>query len=157
MIINYRSSAPTLLILCLIWVFASPPVSAAPAENGAKIEILWHVPKEHVKEVRDDLQFKGKIVGDPNHTPDNRALPLVYLIGGAVALDLVVDTILKVIRHFDQCGIILDTRGGKVDITHDQKIKCGTVVVIDDKGSTLLEEESGSLDKIALVKAMLKK
>ncbi|MGK7932233.1 MAG: hypothetical protein AB4041_12475 [Microcystaceae cyanobacterium] len=100
------------------------------AQENETVTIHWRVPREQVPTVRDDLNFQGKIIPDESTREDDRGLPLIYILIGAVALGSLAKTLLDIYKDARYGGVIVQKNDkGEIVIENDPRLDKGTIIV----------------------------
>lgn len=136
------------------------PVMLVRGQETESANIEWRVPREQVREVREQLNFNGKITGDPATIEDSKGLPLIYIFVGAAALAQLAKTLLDVYRDARYGGIVVRSENGKVRIENDPRLSSGTIIVQqkDKVEVTFREKDNPSpSDLIKALEPLLKK
>ena len=98
------------------------------SQESESVDIQWRVPREQVREVREQLNFQGKITGDPSTIEDSRGLPLIYIFVGIVTLGQLAKTLLEIYREVNG-AIVVRSENGKLQIENDPRFSSGTIIV----------------------------
>jgi hypothetical protein len=69
-------------------------------------------------------------------SPPERAVPIIFIIAGAMAVPMVLQMIREALRQSYYGGVILDMRSQPPNVTSDPKIPGNMVFVIDAGGKT---------------------
>jgi hypothetical protein len=69
-------------------------------------------------------------------SPPGRAVPIIFIIVGAIAVPVVLQMIREALRQTYYGGVILDIRSRPPSVTSDPKIPGNMVFVIDTDGKT---------------------
>lgn len=123
----------------------------AGTENDRPREFRWRVPTVHFDTVKNELRFEGEITQEK----DAKGVPLVFIFVGAVLLPYLAKAVLALRREIVHGGIVIDTRGEKIDIYTDKSLPGGVIVLVTPKGTQLYErDEIGN--PAELVSALMK-
>jgi hypothetical protein len=136
------------------------PEMLVRGQESESVDIQWRVPRKQVKEVREQLNFNGKITGDPSTIEDSRGLPLIYIFVGIVTLGQLAKTLLEVYRDVRYGGIVVRSENGKLQIENDPRFSSGTIIVQqkDKVEVTFREKDNPSpSDLIKVLEPFLKK
>jgi hypothetical protein len=68
--------------------------------------------------------------------PAGRAVPIIFVIVGALAVPLVLQMIREALRQIYYGGVVIDVRAQPPSVTSDLKIPANMVFVIDHDGKT---------------------
>ena len=140
----------------------SSPLSITTADD--RVTFRWAVRSPDVQALRTDLVSKHAELlpemepfrptpAEREEYTDASFAPLM-IVGGAVALSVVAETVLSFYRGYQHGGAIIDTRGKDLDIRELPSLPAGSILVVNRDGPpTLLETKSG-LDVTALVNAI---
>ena len=123
---------------------------AAPGNDHPR-EFRWRVPKVHFETVKNELHFEGKITREK----DAKGLPLVFIFVGVVLLPYLAKAVLTLRREIVHGGIVIDTRGEKIDIDTDKSLPGGVIVVVTPKG-TQFYDRTDIGNPAELVSALMK-
>lgn len=111
----------------------------------------WRVPVVHFETVKKELQFEGVVTQEK----DAKGVPLVFIFVGAVLLPYLAKAILALRREIVHGGVVIDTRGDKIDIDTDKRLPGGVIVMVTPEGSKFYErDEIGNPTE--LVSALMK-
>jgi hypothetical protein len=125
--------------------------SQTDSQKDRPQEFRWQVPSAHFETVRQELHFEGKI----EKNQDAKGLPLVYIFVGTVLLPYLAKAILALRRDIVHGGVVIDTRGKKIEIDTDKGLPGGVIVVVTPNGTQLFQrDEIGNPS--ALVDVLLK-
>jgi len=80
------------------------PLGSLYAQETELVKINWSVPTEQLSTVREDLSFNGQVIADKTSMQDDRGLPLVYILIGAVTLGQLAQTLLEVYKDSRYSG-----------------------------------------------------
>lgn len=69
-------------------------------------------------------------------SPDTRAVPVILLIFGAIAVTELLQMIKELVRQTYYGGVVIDTRSQPPSVTNDPKIPANMVLVVDANGTT---------------------
>ena len=69
-------------------------------------------------------------------SPPSRAVPIVFIIAGAMAIPLVLQMIRETLRQFYYGGVVIDMRATPTSVKSDPQIPANMVFVIDTEGKT---------------------
>ncbi len=100
-------------------------------------EFQWRVPIAHFETVKKELRFEGEITEEK----DAKGLPLVFIFVGAVLLPYLAKAILAIRREIVYGGVIIDTRGDKINIDTDKSLSSGVIVIVTPEGTKLYERD----------------
>ena len=110
-------------------------IALAQVDNEL-VNISWRVPREQVKTVQEDLNFEGEIIPDKSTIEDDRGLPLIYILIGAVTLSSLAQTLLDIYKDARYGGLILRrNEKGKLEVENDSAIDSGTIII--DQGDEI--------------------
>lgn len=117
---------------------------AASAQQGDTVMVRMRV-DESVRAVIP-LIAQGNLTIEPDqseaakdlarHAPPERAVPIIFIIAGAMAVPMVLEMIREALRQTYYGGVIIDTRTQPPNVTSDPKIPGNMVFVIDAGGKT---------------------
>jgi hypothetical protein len=68
--------------------------------------------------------------------PPERAVPIIFIIAGAMALPVVLQMIREALRQTYYGGVMIDMRSQPPNVTSDPKIPGNMVFVVDTDGKT---------------------
>ena len=105
----------------------------------------------HFETVKNELHFEGGITREK----DAKGVPLVFIFVGVVLLPYLAKAVLTLRREIVHGGIVIDTRGEKIDIDTDKSLPGGVIVVVTPKG-TQLYDRSDIGNPAELVSALMK-
>ena len=114
-------------------------------------EFLWRVPKVHFETVNTELRFDGKI----SQEKDTKGVPLVFIFIGTVLLPYLAKAVIALRREIVHGGIIIDTRGEKIQIDTDKSLPGGVIIMVTPEGSQLYERDEIG-DPTELVSVLMK-
>jgi hypothetical protein len=117
------------------WPWSSSAKSATG--NDRPREFRWRVNKVHLETVKSALRFEGEITQEE----DAKGIPLVFIFVGAVLLPYLAKAILALRRDIVHGGIVIDTRGEKIDISTDKSLPGGVIVMITPQDTRLYERD----------------
>jgi hypothetical protein len=84
-------------------------------------------------------------------TPPERALPIIFIIVGAMALVELLQMIKELLRQIYYGGVVIDMRTQPPSVTSDPKVPANMVFVIDADGKTTqFTNDKFSLDVLKL-------
>jgi hypothetical protein len=87
-------------------------------------------------------------------SPPDRAVPVLFIIVGAIAVTELLQMIQELVRQFYYGGVLIDTRSHPPNVTSDSKIPANMIFIIDADGKTTrYTSDQFSLD---VLKAALK-
>jgi hypothetical protein len=69
-------------------------------------------------------------------SPPERALPIIFIIVGAIAVTELMEMIKELLRQVYYGGVVIDTRSQPPSVTSDPKIPANMIFVIDADGKT---------------------
>jgi hypothetical protein len=88
------------------------------------------VPRKQVKTVREELNFEGKIIPDLSTVEDDRGLPLIYILIGAVTLTTLAKTLLEIYKDAKYGGVIVRrNEKGKLEVENDPALSSGIIII----------------------------
>jgi hypothetical protein len=114
-------------------------------------EFQWRVPKVHLESVKNALRFKGAV----SAAKDEKGAVLAFVFIGSAFLPYLAKAILSLRRDMVNGGIVIDTRGEKIDIDTDKSLPGGVIVATTPIGSQLYERDEIG-DPAELVSALRK-
>jgi hypothetical protein len=84
-------------------------------------------------------------------SPPGRALPIIFIIVGAIAVTELLQMIKELLRQVYYGGVIIDTRSQPPSVTSDPKIPANMTFVVDANGKTnQFTNDQFSLDVLKL-------
>lgn len=132
--------------------------------NDSRVTFRWAVRSPDVKGLRTDLEsqhadlmsevepFKPSPAEREEYT-DASFAPLM-VVGGAVALSVVAEAVLKFYRGYQHGGAIIDTRGKNLEIRELPSLPPGSILVLNNDGTSTLFDAKSGIDVSALVNAI---
>lgn len=114
-------------------------------------EFQWRVPVVHFETVKNELQYEGVVTQEK----DAKGVPLVYIFIGAALLPYLAKAILALRRETVHGGVVIDTRGDKIDIDTDKKLPAGVIVMVTPEGAKFYEHDEIA-NPTELVSALMK-
>jgi hypothetical protein len=69
-------------------------------------------------------------------SPPGKAVPIIYLIVGALSIPSIWSAVQEMLRRHEYGGVVIDTRAIPANIHHDQVLPADVVMVIRADGST---------------------
>jgi hypothetical protein len=83
--------------------------------------------------------------------PPGRAVPIIFIIVGAIAVTELLQMIKELVRQVYYGGVVIDTRTQPASVTSDPKIPANMIFVIDADGKTnRFTNDQFSLDVLKL-------
>lgn len=126
------------MALALGSVFLSPFLSSCVrAASEERVAFRWRVTPAHQQTVQDSLVFDGTV----EQERDTKGLPFAVILVGVALLPSLADAILTLRRKLVQPGLIIDTRGAEIKIDVEPNLPRGTMLLVDESGSTLYEPD----------------
>lgn len=113
-------------------------------------QFRWRVPSVHFETVKKELTFEGTVEKEQ----DSKGV-FVFIFIGAVLIPYLARAVLALHREIVHGGIIIDTRGEKIDIDTDKSLPGGVIVLRTPEGTQLIERNDIS-DPAELVGALMK-
>jgi hypothetical protein len=95
--------------------------------------ILPPIVQENLSIEHDQSEAAKELV---RRSPPTRAVPVLSIIVGAMALPIVFQMIKELLRETFYGGVVIDTRAQPPSVTSDPKIPANMVFVIDGSGKT---------------------
>jgi hypothetical protein len=112
------------------------PLGSLYAQETESVRINWSVPSEQLNDVREDLNFSGQVIPDETSREDDRGLPLIYILIGAVTLGQLAQTLLEVYKDSRYSGVVVrKNKKGELVIKNEPNLERGTIVV--EQGSEI--------------------
>jgi hypothetical protein len=87
--------------------------------------------QQHLKIDVDQSDEAKELVG---HSPAGRAVPVMFIIVGAIAVPVVLQMMRETVRQFYYGGVLLDLRSQPPSVTSDPKIPANMIFTIDGDG-----------------------
>jgi hypothetical protein len=116
--------------LILGLVVTQVPLVSLYAQETESVRINWSVSSEQLSAVREDLNFSGQVIPDETSREDDRGLPLVYILIGAVTLGQLAQTLLEVYKDSRYSGVVVrKNKKGELVIKNEASLERGTIVV----------------------------
>jgi len=135
-------------VAILLWPRVATSESSSKEENPRQFR--WRVPKIHFETVKKELTFEGEIEKEQNTKG-----VWVFIFIGAVLIPYLAKAVLALRREIVHGGIVIDTRGEKIDIDTDKNLPGGVIVLITSEGTQIYERNDIS-DPAELVSALIK-
>ena len=136
----------------LVFIAAGRTRSAFAGEtvdSDDPVAFEWRVPAAQVDVVRNSLKFDGHETSEQ----DARGLPLLVIFIGLALLPYLAKSILTLQRQLNYGGVVLDTRGPTIIITHDKALDGGIILIVSPDGTKIVERNEIT-DPAALMNAM---
>ena len=111
--------------------------AATASENNGPREFRWRVPKVHSETVSNELRFEGEVLTEK----DAKGVPLVFIYVGVVLIPYLAKAVLALRREIVYGGVIIDTRGKKIDIDTDKSLAGGVIIIVTSDGTQLYERD----------------
>ena len=102
------------------------------ADESAKSTIFTPVSLQRLN-VTVDSSSDAKVLQQA--TPKSRAVPLFYLIAGAIAVIVILEMIQELLRRTEYGGVIIDLRKVPPLVSNDLKVPAGFVFVVTPSGA----------------------
>lgn len=112
-------------------------LSATESGDYSPREFRWRVPIAHFETVKKELRFEGEIAEEK----DAKGLPLIFIFVGAVLIPYLAKAILAIRREIVYGGVLIDTRGDKIEIDTDKSLSSGVIVIVTPDGAQLYERD----------------
>jgi hypothetical protein len=90
--------------------------------------------EQHDLSIQPDQSDEAKTLAE--RTPPGRAVPIILIIVGAIAVVRLLEMIKELYRKTYYGGVVIDTRSQPPSITNDVKIPADMVFVINKDGTT---------------------
>lgn len=114
---------------------AEPGAAASAAQGDEYLRFSWRVPVAYRATVENNLEFVGDVVAEE----DGKGVPWVVVFVGLALLGHLADAVMELQREMRYGGIVIDTRGAKIEITNDKRLDGGLIVIVGDDGTQLYE------------------
>ncbi len=116
------------------WVFADEGDVVVNIRVDESVRNLLSPAEEDELKINRDSSEQGKALAQK--APKDRALPIMLIIVGAIAIIRLLEMIQELYRKTYYGGVLIDTRTKPVSITNDLKIPANMVFVIEENGKT---------------------
>lgn len=128
------------------WAFTSAALllslngALAQGLTGSSVNILWRAPARQSLAIQQGLRFMGTVTADTSTQSDSRSPAEVFVLAGAVNLDLLAKALLSNYREDRYGGLLVRSTGnGGLLISNDPALAAGTILFDQGaKGKTMV-------------------
>lgn len=125
------------------------------AQESQSVNIQWRVPAEQVNTVREELNFEGQVIPDKSTITDDRGLPLIYILIGAVALGQIATTLLEIYKDTKYGGVIVrKNKKGELLIENNANLERGTIIIDQGNEVKIIFREKNDPKATELIQAL---
>ena len=103
--------------------------------------VIPPIAQEHLR-IDPDQSEEAKDLA--RRSPPGRALPVIFIIVGAIAVVELLQMIKELLRQVYYGGVLIDARSQPPSVTNDPKIPANMVFVIDADGKTTNSQVTSS-------------
>ena len=135
--VTRRDVLKVLMLGIIGWGLGARSAAESPTEKETPIEFSWRVPEAHLEAVRNNLSFAGEV----SEEKGGKAFGLVFVFIGSVFLTHLAKAVLALRQDMVHGGIVIDTRGAKIDIYTDKSLPGGMIMLVTSEGTRLYERE----------------
>jgi len=151
-IIKRRKFLVGLVLSLFFHRFLNQSVSAQESQS---VNIQWRVPAEQVNTVREELNFEGQVIPDKSTITDDRGLPLIYILIGAVALGQIATTLLEIYKDTKYGGVIVrKNKKGELLIENNANLERGTIIIDQGNEVKIIFREKNDPKATELIQAL---
>lgn len=125
----------------------APARAAEPTDQPVAFE--WRVPANQVEIVRNNLAYEGQ----ERPQTDGRGVPVLVVFVGLALLAYLAKAVLALQRQIAYGGVVVDTRGDPVRITHDNALDAGVILIVGKDGTQIIERNEIT-DPAQLIEAL---
>ncbi|MFM6736093.1 MAG: hypothetical protein ACKPJT_11200 [Microcystis panniformis] len=151
-IIKRRKFLVGLVLSLFFHRFSNQSVSAQESQS---VNIQWRVPAEQVNTVREELNFEGQVIPDKSTITDDRGLPLIYILIGAVALGQIATTLLEIYKDTKYGGVIVrKNKKGELLIENNANLERGTIIIDQGNEVKIIFREKNDPTATELIQAL---
>ena len=149
--INRRALLKKLVFGLIGLNFLSRRTSAQEVSGDEReLNFQWRVPQAHLETVKNELRFNGEIKEEQGTKGG-----WIFVFIGVVLIPYLAKAVLALRREIIHGGIVIDTRGDKINIDTDKSLPGGVIVMVS-KESTEIFERNEISDPTELVSALMK-
>jgi hypothetical protein len=151
-IIKRREFLGGLALSLLFHRFSNESVSAQESQS---VNIQWRVPTEQVNAVREELNFEGQVIPDKSTITDDRGLPLIYVLIGAVVLGQLAATLLEIYKDAKYGGVLVHkNKKGELLIENNASLERGTIIIDQGNEVKVIFKEKNDPKATELIQAL---
>lgn len=151
-IIKRRKFLVGLVLSLFFHRFSNQSVSAQESQS---VNIQWRVPAEQVNTVREELNFEGQVIPDKSTITDDRGLPLIYILIGAVALGQIATTLLEIYKDTKYGGVIVrKNKKGELLIENNANLERRTIIIEQGNEVKIIFREKNDPKATELIQAL---
>jgi hypothetical protein len=151
-IIKRRKFLVGLVLSLFFHRFSNESVSA---QENQSVNIQWRVPAEQVNTVREELNFEGQVIPDKSTITDDRGLPLIYILIGAVALGQIATTLLEIYKDTKYGGVVVrKNKKGELLIENNANLERGTIIIDQGNEVKIIFKEKNDPKATELIQAL---
>ena len=137
--IKRREFLKTLFLVPVPFLFKIKLTFAQSADEDEQMrDFEWRVPKVYFETVKKELKFEGEIKEEHK---DVKGFPILYVFVGTVLLTYLAKAVLALRRDIVYGGVVIDTRGEKIEIETDKSLSGGVIVLVTPDGTDMYEIE----------------
>lgn len=125
------------------------------AQESQSVNIQWRVPTEQVNTIRKELNFEGQVIPDKSTITDDRGLPLIYILIGAVALGQIAATLLEIYKDTRYGGVLVHkNKKGELLIENNVNLERGTIIIDQGNEVKVIFKEKNNPKATELIQAL---